>query len=129
MNYLKDLKFPLIMSGLIFIVSVLNLWRIDFYAVVLSISYLILGGISNVGGHYFDLTGQRKSAKLLLKLIVDPPGVLVLILGLYYALSGDFHWILTGGAVFIAFLVLVIAFSDWDTERKRNAELEQPKQS
>jgi len=117
------------MSGLIFIVSVLNLWRIDFYAVVLSVSYLISGSISNVGGHYFDLTGQRKSAKLLLKFIVDPPGIFILILGLYYALSGDFHWILTGGAAFIAFLVLVITFSDWDMERKRKAEAAQTKQS
>ena len=119
MNYLKDLKFPLIMSGLIFILSVLNLWRIDFYAIVLSVLYLVLGSISNVGGHYFDLTGQRKSAKLLLKFIVDPPGVFVLVLGFFYTLTGNFHWITTSGAAFLTLIVYAVTYSDWDTEKRK----------
>jgi uncharacterized membrane protein len=119
MNYLKDLKFPLIMSGLIFIISVLNLWRIDFYAVVLSVSYLVLGSLSNIGGRYFDLTGQRKATKLLLKFIVEPPGVFVLVLGLFYTLTGTFHWITIGGAVFLTLIVYAITYSDWDAERRK----------
>ena len=110
------------MSGLIFVVSVLNLWRIDFYAFVLTTSYLILGGISNVGGHYFELTGQRRSAKAALKIAVDPPGVFVLVLGLFYALTGNFHWILTGGAAFLALIVFAFSYSDWDMERRKAAK-------
>jgi len=107
------------MSGLIFIVSVLNLQKIDFYAVVLSVAYLIIGGVSNVGGHYFDLTRQKKSARAMFKIFVDPPGIFVLILGLFYMLSGDFHWIFIGAASFLTLIGFVIAFSDWDTQRKK----------
>jgi hypothetical protein len=79
------------MSALIFGISVLNFWKIDFYAVVLSVAYLALGTVYGVGSSYFELTGGRRTAKFLLKMLVEPPAVFLLILGLCYAATADFH--------------------------------------
>ena len=125
MNYLNDLKYPLLMSGLIFMLSVLNLWGIDFYAAALTFSYFVLGSISNVGGRYFELTGERIKKKAL-KLFVDPPGVLVLVSGLFYAMIGTFHWITTGCAAFLTLIFYAITYSDWDEERKAAKERTRP---
>lgn len=75
------------MSALIFGISVLNFWKIDFYAVVLSVAYLALGTVYGVG----SMTGGRRTAKFLLKMLVEPPAVFLLILGLCYAATADFH--------------------------------------
>lgn len=117
--YLKELEIPLIMSGLIFGISVLTFWGIDFYAVVLTISYFVFTAISSVGSRYFDLTGQRELSKSALKTFVDPPGVFFVILGLFYAMTGDFSWIFIGGAAFLTFIVFVIGFSDWTQAKKK----------
>lgn len=101
------------MSGLLFGISVLNFVRIDFYAVILSLAYLFLGSISSLGNRYFEITGQSDAAKAILKMFVESPSVFFLILGIFYVLSGDLHWIFIGVALFLTFIVFTIAFFDW----------------
>jgi len=119
MDYLKELKVPLTMSGLLFGISVLSFWEIDFYAVVITLSYFIFTAISNLGERYFDLTGQREIPKMRLKTFVDPPSVFFNVLGLFYVMTGDLHWIFIGGAAFLTFIVFVIAFSDWTQAKEK----------
>lgn len=112
MQLLKTFKYPLLMSALIFGVSLLNFQRTDPTAAILAVSYLLLGSISSAGKSYLDLTGKSKTAKATFSMIVDPPGVFVLILGLFYMMTGDLHWIFLGVAGFLAFIVLGISFGD-----------------
>lgn len=107
------------MSGLLFGVSILNFLRIDFYAVVLLLVYLILGSVSSLGNRYLTITGQSKAAKAILKMFVETPATFFLILGLFYVFTGDFHWIFIVTTSFITFIVFAIAFSDWFQEREK----------
>lgn len=112
MNVFKILKFPLLMSALIFGVSTLNFQRIDTMAVILSVLCLIFGSISAAGKSYFELTGASKKAIATFAMIADPPGIFVLILGLFYMMTGDPHWVSIAVAGFLAFIVFGIALGD-----------------
>lgn len=112
MDYLKELKFPLTMSGMLFGLSILVFLTIDFNAVVLSLAYLVLGSVASLGIRYFEITGQSDAAKAIFKMLVEPSAYFLLILDLFYVLTGDFHWIFIGVASFITFILFAIAASD-----------------
>jgi hypothetical protein len=119
MDYLKQLTVPLTMSGLLLGISVLTFWGIDLYAVVITLSYFVFTAISNLGGRYFDLTGQREIPKMRLKMFVDPPSVFFNVLGLFYVMTGDLHWIFIGGAAFLTFIIFVIASGDLSQAKEK----------
>ena len=119
MDYLKDLKVPFLLSAAIFVMSFLSSWRVDFYGIILATLYFIFGSISNVGSHYLTLTQQKESSKKLLKCLADPLAAFLLILGASYAYFGEFNWILTGTAIFLALILFVITLFDWSDERMK----------
>lgn len=82
MEYLKQLKFPLLMSGILFGSSLLVFLNIDFYAVVLVIIYFVLGSISSLGDRYFEIT-VNPNARAILKMLVESPAVFFLILSFF----------------------------------------------
>ena len=119
MEYLKDLRIPFFLSAAIVVVSFLQFWRVDFYAIILATLYLIFGSISSVGNHYLTLTQQKESSKKLLKFLIDPFAAFLLVLGISYAYFGEFHWILTGTALFLALILFIISIFDWSDERRK----------
>lgn len=121
MDYLKELNFPLKMSGMLFGLSILVFLTIDFYAVVLSLTYLVLGSISSLGLRYLEITGQSQTAKALLKMFIESPSYFFLVLDLFYVLTGDFYWLFFVVAAFIAFINFALGFSEltWKNEKNK----------
>lgn len=113
MRYQKALKDSVLFAGLIFGVSLLTFRAIDFYASVFALSSFFLLFIERIGKDYLTLTNQSKTVKTVFRATVDPFLTFVVMGAIFYVLSGEFNWILMGGAIFITFIVFVATvFSD-----------------
>lgn len=119
MGYLRHVLYSITVGVMILLISVWNLWTIDFYAVILVSLYIILESVSRVGSDYFDLTQQSKSSKATFKFFFNPPTVFFLVLAFCYATFARLHWIFVGVSAFLALIVCAYSYSDWVETRKK----------
>jgi hypothetical protein len=105
LDFLKQLKPAFYYSGVIFVISLLMFFRIDFYASVAAVSTFLIFAVRDTGRNYINITNQSETVKCAFDVIMDPLLAITCVSSFFYVAIGEMNWFFWLVAFFLGLLL------------------------